>query len=139
MAVREVVVSGAAPLPHAAVIRIVTRVLEREGREAVISVRFVGRDRMRHLHRRFKGKSRVTDVLGFPLAGPGRVVVGDLYICPWVARRESRRHGIPAREEVARYVIHGVLHVLGHEHPEGEERTRSPMWKRQERYVAALT
>jgi probable rRNA maturation factor len=37
-----------------------------------------------------------------------------------------------------RLVVHGTLHALGREHPEGQERTRSAMWRRQERYVEAL-
>jgi probable rRNA maturation factor len=56
-----------------------------------------------------------------------------------VAEREARRRGIPVREELIRLVVHGTLHVLGHDHPEGEGRTVSPMWRRQERYVSALT
>jgi ssRNA-specific RNase YbeY (16S rRNA maturation enzyme) len=34
-----------------------------------------------------------------------------------------------------RLVVHGTLHVLGYDHPDGDHRTRSPMWQRQERYV----
>jgi probable rRNA maturation factor len=45
---------------------------------------------------------------------------------------------VPVREEVARLVVHGTLHVLGREHPEDEGRTRSPMWRRQERLLAHL-
>jgi probable rRNA maturation factor len=39
------------------------------------------------------------------------------------------------REELVRLVVHGVLHALGHDHPEGEARLRSPMWLRQEALV----
>ncbi len=42
---------------------------------------------------------------------------------------------MPLREELIRLVVHGTLHALGRTHPEGEGRTRSPMWRRQERYV----
>jgi probable rRNA maturation factor len=35
-------------------------------------------------------------------------------------------------------VVHGTLHVLGWDHPDDESRTRSPMWRRQEQYVADL-
>jgi probable rRNA maturation factor len=45
---------------------------------------------------------------------------------------------VPEREELARLVVHGTLHVLGWDHPETEDRTRSPMWRRQERYVDRL-
>ena len=40
--------------------------------------------------------------------------------------------------EVVRLLVHGTLHALGYDHPEGERRTRSKMWRRQERYVEAL-
>jgi probable rRNA maturation factor len=43
---------------------------------------------------------------------------------------------VSEREEIARLVVHGTLHVAGHDHPDGESRTRSPMWKRQERILA---
>jgi probable rRNA maturation factor len=66
------------------------------------------------------------------------VVVGDVYVCPWVARREARRRRVPFREELRRYVVHGTLHVLGYDHPNDEARTATPMWQRQERYVKAL-
>jgi probable rRNA maturation factor len=61
-----------------------------------------------------------------------------VYICPWVARREARARGVPLREELIRLVVHGTLHALGREHPKGHRRTRSAMWRRQERYVEAL-
>ena len=39
------------------------------------------------------------------------------------------------REELLRLVVHGVLHVLGYDHPDGESRERSAMWRRQETLV----
>jgi probable rRNA maturation factor len=39
------------------------------------------------------------------------------------------------REELLRLVVHGVLHVLGHDHPEDDARYTSPMWRRQERLL----
>jgi probable rRNA maturation factor len=65
-------------------------------------------------------------------------VVGDVYIAPDVARASARENGISVREELARLVVHGTLHVLGYDHPEDDTRTRSAMWKRQERLVARL-
>jgi probable rRNA maturation factor len=47
-------------------------------------------------------------------------------------------HRVPIREEVTRLVVHGVLHVIGFDHPEGEERRASPMWRKQERLVRSL-
>ncbi len=136
---REVVVSGRRlPLPPALVRRVVARVLEGERREGHISVTFLGRDAMRRLNARHKGRDVPTDVLAFAMTeGTGRAV-GDVYICAWVAAREAKARGVALREELIRLLVHGTLHALGRTHPEGESRTRSPMWRRQERYVGAL-
>ncbi len=139
MSVSEVVVQGRrVPLSPALVRRVVEAVLKAERRQGLISVTFLGRDSMRRLNAVHKGQDRPTDVLSFPLVDPTGEVVGDVYICPWIARREAETRGIPIREELIRLVVHGTLHALGHDHPEGTERTRSVMWRRQERYVEAL-
>jgi len=65
------------------------------------------------------------------------VAVVYIYLCAGVARRVARRLRLSVREELTRYVIHGVLHVLGYDHPDDESRLGSPMWRRQERYVTA--
>jgi probable rRNA maturation factor len=137
--VREVVVNGRRlPLPSALVRRVVRGVLEGERRQALVSVTFLGRDAMRRLNAEHKGRDEPTDVLAFAMTdGAGRTV-GDVYVCSWVAAREAKARGVPLREELIRLVIHGTLHVLGRTHPEGAARTRSSMWRRQERYVGAL-
>jgi len=134
-----VTVSGRpAPLSRAAIIRAAELVLLREHRSALLSISLVGRDRMRALNLRWKGKPGPTDVLAFPLPGPAGTLAGDIYLCPWVAAREARARRIPLRQELERLVVHGVLHVLGFAHPEGSGREDSPMWRRQERYLKAL-
>jgi probable rRNA maturation factor len=136
--VSEVSVGGRPrALPDRTVREVVEAVLAREGRSARISVTFVGRDGMRRLNRDYKDRDAPTDVLAFPLEGPGGLV-GDIYVCPWIARREAVARRVPVRQELIRLVIHGTLHVLGHDHPENGQRERSPMWRRQERYVEAL-
>ena len=126
------------PLSAALVRRVVEAVLRGERRRALISVTFLGRDAMRRLNGRHQGHDRPTDVLSFAMADPAGATLGDVYVCPWVAAREARSRGIPVREELIRLVVHGTLHALGHDHPEGAGRTASPMWRRQERYVSAL-
>jgi probable rRNA maturation factor len=124
------------PLSCAAAATLVRRVLQAEGvGHALVSVSFVGRRRIRSLNRRYLGHDRETDVIAFALPGAPGPLVGDVYCAPEVAARAARRFGAPAREELRRLVVHGVLHVLGHDHPEGEERTRSAMWARQERLL----
>lgn len=126
------------PLPDATVRRVVGAVLRGERRAAVVSVTFLGRDAMRRLNARFLGRNAPTDVIAFALPGPGPALAGDVYLCPWMAERSARRHRVPVRQELIRLVVHGTLHVLGRDHPEDAGRDGSPMWRRQERYVAAL-
>jgi probable rRNA maturation factor len=134
-----VVVSGRrVPLPVPLIRRVVEAVLRGERRRAVISVTFLGREAMRRLNAEHTGRDRPTDVLSFEMNDPAGRPIGDVYVCPWVAAREARARGIPLRQELIRLVVHGTLHALGREHPEGPARTRSPMWRRQERYVEAL-
>ena len=137
--VSEVVVSGRRlPLSRALVRRVVQEVLRSERHEAVISVTFLGREAMRRLNAEHKGRDEPTDVLTFALTDPSGQIIGDVYICPWVARQEARARNIPLRQELIRLIVHGTLHALGRQHPEGPARTRSAMWRRQERYVEAL-
>jgi probable rRNA maturation factor len=109
-------------------------------RDAMLSITFVGRAAMSDLNRRYLGHRGPTDVISFGLGRPGKrgAVIGDIYICPEVARDNAKRQGVPAGEEVLRLVVHGTLHVLGHEHPAGVSRTTSAMWRRQERILARL-
>lgn len=134
----EVAVAGRSPLGADRTADAVRAVLRGERRRATISVTFVGRDRMRSLNQRYKGSSRATDVLAFPLPQPGGGLAGDVYICVWRAREQARAHRVPAREELLRLVVHGTLHVLGWDHPEDDTRDHSDMWRRQERYVRSL-
>jgi probable rRNA maturation factor len=125
------------PLPAGVIRRVVSGVLAGERRTAAISVTFLGPEAMRRLNAAHRGHDRPTDVLSFALPGPAGLA-GDVYVCRRVAEREARARGIPLREELIRLVVHGTLHALGRDHPEGDGRTRSAMWRRQERYVAAL-
>lgn len=88
---------------------------------------------MRRLNRRAFGRRRLTDVIAFALPQPDGSVVGDVYLCPAAAPPATS-----PREELTRLAVHGTLHVLGYDHPDGPSRTRSAMWRRQERYVRRL-
>jgi probable rRNA maturation factor len=135
----EIAVGGRQlPISAESVQRAVRHVLECEGRLATLSVTFLGRDRMRRLNQQYKGQPRPTDVLAFSLPDPAGNLVGDIYVCHWVASREAEAREIPVDEEIVRLVVHGTLHVLGYDHPDGDERTASDMWRRQEIYVRAL-
>ena len=115
-------------------------VLHAEGvRHAMLSVTFLPPAAMARLNRSHLGHAGTTDVIAFGFAPtPGGGVVGDIYLCPDVARRNAREAGCGVREELLRLVVHGTLHVLGWDHPAGAGRATSPMWKRQERLLAVV-
>jgi probable rRNA maturation factor len=110
-------------------------------RDALLSIALVSPQQIARINRHHLGHAGATDVISFALSSPARAserqaVVGDIYIAPAVARSNVARFGGSVRQEIARLVVHGTLHVLGYDHPDGAERTDSPMWLRQERLLA---
>ncbi len=118
--------------------RAVVRTLaEEKFANAEISVALLTDAVMQDLNRRYLGKDRTTDVLAFSL-GEGEEVIGDVYVSFEQAGRQADELGIPLEQELVRLVIHGTLHVLGHDHPAGEDRDQSEMFVLQERLVREL-
>jgi probable rRNA maturation factor len=108
---------------------------------AMVSITLVDRATIARLNRMHLGHRGPTDVIsfGFARASDRDPVIGDVYIAPDLARENARANGVGSREEIVRLVVHGTLHVLGHDHPDDASRTTSPMWRRQERLVRRLT
>ncbi|MFM8567595.1 MAG: rRNA maturation RNase YbeY [Gemmatimonadota bacterium] len=107
---------------------------ERAG-PALVSVTLVTRRRIAAMNRRHLGHAGPTDVISFAFNDPAGAEIGDVYVSPEVAAENARRFGRPVREELVRLVVHGTLHVLGHDHPVDAAREGSPMWRRQEALV----
>lgn len=78
-----------------------------------LAITFLGGGPMRRLNKRFLCHDRVTDVLSFRYEGER--VVGEIFIAPSEARAYAARHRIPSQDELSRYVLHGLLHWLGHD------------------------
>jgi len=124
-----------APLSAARVAGLVRLAMETRGvDDAIVSVTFLSARAMATLNRAQLGHPGATDIITFELSRPvaDAPVMGDVYICPDVARANAKAWKVPVREEMARLVIHGTLHTLGLEHPDGDARVRSPMWRAQE-------
>lgn len=114
----------------------VHRVLRAEKvRNAMVSLTLMTPRQMAALNRKHLGHAGATDIITFGFRDPAGAVIGDIYVCPDVARANAQAFGVPFREELLRLAVHGTLHVLGYEHPEGDARTRSPMWRQQERLL----
>lgn len=106
--------------------------------DAELSITLLDDDAMRELNRDWLGHDRPTDVIAFPLAEGDAAPLGDVYIGVERAFEQAAEVGVSAREELVRLTVHGTLHVLGHDHAEGEERQRGEMWRLQEDLVTRI-
>lgn len=114
--------------------RLAREVLAKEGVSgpAELTLSFVDEDHIAELNAEYLAGDGPTDVLAFPLddidedpstRGPGPALLGDIVVCPSVAARYATERGRAVEDELALLVVHGVLHVLGHDHAESEEAT----------------
>jgi probable rRNA maturation factor len=111
----------------------VRHVLREEGVDAAeISVALVGDAEIAQLNRDYLQHEGPTDVISFALHDEGEPPLGDVYVGVDQALRQAGGFGATPAEEVLRLAVHGTLHVLGYDHPEGAERTASEMFVRQE-------
>ena len=97
---------------------------------AELCVKAVDEPTIAALNEQWMEKEGPTDVLAFPMdeLRPGLVneepeegVLGDLVVCPLVARRQADEAGHPVGEELELLTVHGILHLLGYDHAEPEE------------------
>jgi probable rRNA maturation factor len=107
------------------------RLLEEVGENgSSLSLTITGDEAIRRLNREHRGKDSATDVLSFPLdAGPAdgdgpERLLGDVVISVDTAKRQAADYDAPLQNELYRLLIHGVLHVMGHDHEEAEERAK---------------
>ncbi len=85
--------------------------------DAELSILVVDDDGIRRLNRQWRGKDEPTDVLSFPQSGRGAgPLLGDVAISLETARRVARRAKRSVGAELDRYLAHGLLHLLGHDH-----------------------
>jgi probable rRNA maturation factor len=110
--------------------RLAADVLEDEGLSGELTLTFVDRDEIAALNTEHMGGTGPTDVLSFPLDaldgdqsadGDVPLLLGDVVVCPDVAREQAADHAGTIDDELALLVVHGVLHVLGHDHAEPDE------------------
>jgi probable rRNA maturation factor len=100
-----------------ALARFLLRARRAAGLRGQAHVLIVSNVRIRTLNRKFRGKNRPTDVLSFPaLAEVAHDFAGDIVISGQIAKANARRLGHPLADEVKILVLHGVLHLGGHDH-----------------------
>jgi len=102
----------------------VAAALDRRGAGAQLTVRIVGEAEGRALNQRYRGCTGPTNVLSFPFEHPDRLqppLLGDIVLCAPVVQREAAAQGKAPESHWAHLVVHGVLHLLGHDHEEEGE------------------
>ena len=123
---------------HDDVIRAVTAVAEVEDvKGGEISITFLDAAAIAALNETHLARQGPTDVIAFNLGAP-RTPLGDIYICPDSARESAAEYGVDLREELLRLVVHGMLHVVGYDHPEGADREESEMYSVQEELLSRI-
>ncbi len=93
----------------------------------------------RRYNREFRGRDYATNVLSFPyepMPGEHSGLLGDLVVCAPVVAREAREQHKVARDHFAHMTIHGVLHLLGHDHERDADAERMEALER--RILASL-
>jgi probable rRNA maturation factor len=97
-----------------------------------VSVKFTSDDEVRSLNAAYRGKDKPTNVLSFPMveagllasfsAGAGgEALLGDIVLAGGVCAAEAAEKGVSAADHATHLVVHGMLHLLGYDHEQGDE------------------
>ncbi len=119
---------------------VVTALARESAPPGEVTLRLTDEAEIQALNARFLDEDRPTDVLAFPDGtkdpDSGRLYLGDVIIAVPVAARQAARAGHGLAAELALLAVHGVLHLLGHDHAHPEAKAR--MWQAQQAVLAEL-
>ncbi len=114
--------------------------LTHQSAEGDLTIVLADDEELRRLNRDFLGIDAPTDVLSFPASETdpetGAAYLGDIILSIPRADAQAQAAGHPLADEARLLVIHGVLHLLGHDHAEPEEKAK--MWKAQGEVLEGL-
>lgn len=101
-----------------------------------VRVRLLGDDAMARAHEQYKGEPGPTDVLTFDLDPDSGVLDVDMLVCVDEAKRRAVQIGHEDRREILLYIVHGILHCLGHDDHDGRDAER--MHREEDRILSAI-
>jgi rRNA maturation RNase YbeY len=108
-----------------------------------LSIALIGQGRMRELNKKYRKKNRATDVLAFPentkyplFAQSNIQNLGEIVICLREVKKNAKRYGSTFEKELARVLIHGILHLSGQDHEKSE--TQAQKMREKENYYLSL-
>ncbi len=125
--------------------RVAQKVLKGENRKKeYLSIAFVGEKRIRELNKKYRGKNRATDVLAFGEIPNSKFRIpssikrlGEIVICLEVIKKNAKRYNSTLEKELARVLIHGILHLLGYEHEKSKAEAEK-MKERENHYLSRI-
>ena len=106
------------------------------GARGSVAVRILADPAMSAAHKAHTGVDGTTDVLTFDLGTAGTVLDTDILICLDEAQRQATARGIAARQELLLYILHGILHCLGHD--DHDDAAYARMHAEEDRILTAL-
>lgn len=127
-------------LPALLVKRVVKSVIENEGQDCdEVSIFFVSTLAISKLHKQFFDDPSPTDCISFPIdtfESLGYRVLGDVFVCPETAVKYVQEHGGNIEREMILYIIHGLLHLMGYDDIDVED--RKAMRRAEKRHLKSL-
>lgn len=129
--------------------KVTVKVLQKEGKKnSFLSLALAGQEKIKRMNKEYRDKNKPTDVLSFP--GSGFVLgesttdsvkkvedLGEIVICLQEVKKNAKRFGFSFKKELARVLIHGILHLLGYDHEKGKKEAEK-MRKKEENYLLQL-
>jgi probable rRNA maturation factor len=113
--------------------KVAKKILIRENKEKLeLSIVLVGQARIRKLNKKYRQNYRSTDVLSFSYDGSG-----DIVICLGEVKKNAKRYNSTFKKELAKVLIHGILHLLDYDH-ERSEKAAKEMEEKQEHYLRKI-
>jgi probable rRNA maturation factor len=113
---------------------------QKESLDVNLSIVLTDNRRLHELNRNYLGVDAPTDVLSFPASETdpetGARYIGDIIISVPYAAKGAAKAGHPLESELQLLVVHGVLHLLGHDHAKPKEKAK--MWKAQAEILESL-
>ena len=100
---------------------VVARAAEQAAPPGDVVILLTDDETVRDLNGRFRGKDRPTNVLSFPAPENAQPHLGDIVLAHGVCAAEARAQGKPFADHLSHLVIHGILHLMGHDHEADDE------------------
>ncbi len=102
-----------------------------------VSVAFVTPEEIQKLNKTYRKKDKPTDVLSFEKVSEFKDEAVEIIICPFVVRQNAKESKLPLKKELAKMLIHGLLHTLGYDHERSEKEARV-MEELEKKYFAKI-